>query len=60
MWADPKIVAQGVYNSATPIERTRIKDNLNNYGNAIFKQFKYSKEQEQEFIAELRELLNKE
>lgn len=57
-WINPIKLAQSIYNTLSDIEKTKIKANLNNYGNSIFSKFNYSKEQSDEFIEEMSRLLN--
>lgn len=57
MWMEPKILARSVYDSLSEIEKRRVSANIKNYGTAFIKKMYYTNEQAEEFIAELKRLL---
>lgn len=58
VWIEPKKLAQSVYDTLNELEKTKIKNNLKNYGNSIFNKFNYSKIERNIFIEEMSKLLD--
>lgn len=58
VWIEPTKLAQSIYEGLSELEKNKIKNNLNNYGNSIFNKFNYSKNDSDEFILKMSKLLN--